>query len=94
MNVCLPLVMVLLYHVGFASLIQMLVFMSERMKRRKTHFFPKARISKTLFSSCLLCYQTVLAVVFHASCWDLLQLVCHPKHFQTYVLLYGGTPTR
>lgn len=94
MNVCLPLLMMLLYHVELASVIQMFVFMSERRKRRKTHFFCKARISKTLFSTSFACYQSVLAVVFHVSCWDLLQPVCHPRHFQTYVLLYCGTPTR
>lgn len=94
MNVCILLLMVLLYHVELASVIQMFVFMSERRKRRKTNFFRKARISKTLFSSCLACYQIVLAVVFHVSCWDLLQPVCHPRHFQTHVLLYCGTPTR
>lgn len=64
MNVCILLLMVLLYHFELASVIQMFVFMSERRKRRKTHFFRKARISKTLFSFCLACYQTVLAVVF------------------------------
>ena len=84
MNVCL-LLMVLPFHVELASVTQMFVFTSERRKRRKTHFFLKARVSMPLFSSCLACYQTVLAVVFRVSSWDLLQPVCNPRRFQTYV---------
>lgn len=81
---------VLLYNMELASVTQIFIFVSERRKRRRTQGWN----FQTLFSSCLTCYQTVLAVAFHVSCWDLPQPVWHPRRFHMSELLYCGTPTR